>query len=95
MTREFVDYFLIPHNGGEIEAEVIIEYDADGWSTELSGSIYVLSVRPGEFRYVSDGEGNFPHQTLTDEEVSSISRWLENKPLYYFVESAFKNEANL
>lgn len=49
-TREITEFFLIPYNGGEIEAEVAIEYEADGWSSELPGSIYVLDVSPGKLR---------------------------------------------
>ena len=89
MSREriFYKYFNIPHDGGEIDVKVFIEYEATNWDQENTGDIDVIDAW-----FSRDREIWFSRDEMTQAEIYSAQAWLDQTPLDFFHDAAFENE---
>ena len=82
IERIFYKYFNTPHDGGEIDIKVYIEYEATNWDQENTGDIDVIDAW-------------FSRDKMTQAEIDSAQSWLDQTPLDFFYDAAFQNECDI
>lgn len=105
-SRLFSHHYPIPHDGGSIDIEVCIQYIAFNWGIHYEGGIDVVNAWISSFKFIkldmtrpTPKVGEMVYErypwhkaVMSDSEAKSAKAWLEQTPLDFFYDAAFKYE---